>query len=80
MGEIAKQFSITAPAITKHLKVLERAGLIRTDKQAQMRVRTLDAERLKEAQQYIETYRQFWENRFDRLDSFLQEIQTKDQS
>ncbi|MBI1333657.1 MAG: metalloregulator ArsR/SmtB family transcription factor [Armatimonadetes bacterium] len=78
MGEIAKKFSISGPAITKHLKVLERAGLIRADKQAQLRPRTLDATRLKEAQEYIESYRKFWDESFDRLDQFLIELQAQE--
>ena len=78
MGEIARQFSISGPAITKHLKVLERAGLVRTDRKAQLRPRTLDADKLREAQQYIESYRQFWENNFDRLDAFLEELQSQE--
>jgi DNA-binding transcriptional ArsR family regulator len=75
VGDIAKPFSITGPAITKHLKVLEKAGLIKTDRRAQWRPRTLDASRLQEAQQWIETYRQHWEQSFDRLDALLQAAQ-----
>ena len=78
--EIATPFSMTGPAITKHLKVLERAGLVKTDRRAQWRPRTLDASRLQEAQEWIESYRQYWEESFDRLDDYLQEIQSKDQT
>lgn len=78
MGDIAKPFSLTGPAITKHLKVLEKAGLVKTDRKAQWRPRSLDATRLKEAQSYIENYRQFWEESFSRLDSLLEEIQSKE--
>ena len=75
VGEIAAPFDITGPAITKHLKVLERAGLIRQDRIAQSRPRRLEAAPLQEAQQWIETYRQFWEESFDRLDAYLLELQ-----
>jgi DNA-binding transcriptional ArsR family regulator len=78
MGDIAKPFSLSGPAITKHLKVLEKAGLVRTDRKAQWRPRSLDASRLKEAQSYIESYRQYWEESFNRLDSLLEEIQSKE--
>ncbi|CAN5580084.1 metalloregulator ArsR/SmtB family transcription factor [soil metagenome] len=75
VGDIARPFDMTGPAVTKHLKVLEKAGLIKTDIQAQWRPRTLNAERLHEAQEWIERYRQFWEESFDRLDDLLQKIQ-----
>lgn len=75
VGEIAAPFDMTGPAITKHLKVLERAGLIRQDRIAQSRPRRLEAAPLQEAQQWIETYRQFWEESFDRLDAYLLELQ-----
>jgi DNA-binding transcriptional ArsR family regulator len=78
VGEIAKPFSLTGPAITKHLRVLEKAGLVKTDKRAQWRPRTLDAKGLKEARSYIDMYRQFWDESFERLDSYLQEIQEKE--
>jgi len=78
MGDIAKLFSISGPAITKHLKVLEKAGLIKADRKAQSRPRTLEAAKLQEAMQYIENYRQYWEESFDRLDTLLFELQTKD--
>lgn len=78
MGEIAKPFPISGPGISKHLRVLERAGLIKTDKRAQQRPRSLDAKGLEEAHAYIQTYRQFWEESFDRLDALLTEMQSKD--
>lgn len=78
LGEIAKNFSISQPAVTKHMKVLERAGLVKTDRKAQLRPRTLDAAKLEEAMLYIENYRQYWEASFDRLDSLLLELQAKD--
>ncbi|MBX3095498.1 MAG: winged helix-turn-helix transcriptional regulator [Fimbriimonadaceae bacterium] len=75
VGDIASEFTMTGPAITKHLRVLEKAGLIRQEKQAQLRPRTLQAKPLKEAQAWIEDYRQFWEQSFDRLDAYLNELQ-----
>lgn len=78
VGEIAEPFPISGPAVTKHLKVLERAGLVRSDKRAQWRPRRLEAKRLSEAQAWIERYRKHWEESFDRLDAYLEEIQNKD--
>jgi DNA-binding transcriptional ArsR family regulator len=80
VGEIATPFKMTGPAITKHLKVLERAGLVKTDRRAQWRPRSLEAARLKEAHEWIGSYREFWEQSFDRLDTYLEEIQSKDQT
>jgi len=57
VGDIARPFSMTGPAVTKHLKVLEKAGLVKTDRKAQWRPRTLDATRLRDAQEWIEHYR-----------------------
>ena len=74
--ELAAPFEMTTPAITKHLKVLERAGLITRSRQAQWRPCHLEAAPLQEAADFIEQYRQFWEQRFDRLDAYLQELQT----
>lgn len=78
VGELAKPFHISAPAVTKHLKVLENAGLISRGRQAQWRPCKLEAEPLQEAASFIEQYRQFWEQRFDRLDAYLQELQAKE--
>ncbi|ADE12549.1 ArsR/SmtB family transcription factor [Sideroxydans lithotrophicus] len=75
VAELAKPFSISPPAVTKHLKVLQRAGLITQGRQAQWRPCKLEAAPLQEAAGFIEQYRQFWEQRFDRLDSYLQELQ-----
>src|SRR5580693_6339737 len=66
-GELATPFAMTSPAVTKHLKVLEKAGLIKTDRRAQWRPRTLEAAPLREAQDWIESYREFWDQSFDRL-------------
>jgi DNA-binding transcriptional ArsR family regulator len=72
VGEIAERFPMTG-----HLLVLEKAGLIRQDRKAQTRPRTLQAEPLKDAQAWIEEYRRFWEASFDRLDAYLQELQSQ---
>ena len=76
--ELAAPFDMTAPAITKHLKVLERAGLITRSRQAQWRPCQLNATPLHEAADFIEQYRQFWEQRFDRLDAYLQTMKIKE--
>lgn len=76
-GELAEPFSISQPAITKHLKVLERAGLIERSRRAQWRPCRLKAAPMREASDWIEQYRTFWEERLDRLEEYLQEIQAK---
>ncbi len=73
--ELAEPFRMTMPGISKHLKVLEKAGLIVRSREAQWRPCRLDASPLKEAAEYVEKYRQFWEESFDRLDKYLREIQ-----
>jgi DNA-binding transcriptional ArsR family regulator len=75
VAELAAPFSISPPAVTKHLKVLQRAGLITQGRQAQWRPCKLEAAPLQEAAGFIEQYRRFWEQSFDRLDSYLQELQ-----
>jgi DNA-binding transcriptional ArsR family regulator len=72
--ELTKPFAMTQPAISKHLKVLERAGLILRGRNAQRRPRRLDARPLAEATGWLEGYRQFWEGRFQRLDALLDEL------
>jgi len=79
VAELAAPFSISPPAVTKHLKVLQRAGLITQGRQAQWRPCKLEAAPLQEAAGFIEQYRQFWEQSFDRLDSYLQELQRQEQ-
>jgi DNA-binding transcriptional ArsR family regulator len=76
--ELARPFDMTLPAISKHLKVLERAGLIKRTRDAQKRPCHLQAEPLKEAAGWLEEYRRCWEERFDRLDDYLKEIQAKE--
>lgn len=77
VAELAEPFSMSQPAISKHLKVLERAGLISRGRDAQRRPRRLDAKPLAEANEWLERYRQFWEANFQRLDSLLAELQSK---
>jgi DNA-binding transcriptional ArsR family regulator len=75
--ELAKPFDISLPGISKHLKVLERAGLIARGREAQWRPCRLRAEPLKNAADWIEHYRRFWEESLDRLDEYLKELQGK---
>ena len=74
VAELAKPFAMSQPAISKHLKVLERAGLISHSADKQRRPRRLEAEPLAEATQYLERYREFWEKSFLRLDDLLEEL------
>ena len=73
--ELATPFEMSMPAVSKHLKVLERAGLIARSREAQSRPCRLEAGPLKEAASWIEEYRRFWEESFDRLDAYLREMQ-----
>src|SRR5881398_1602057 len=73
--ELAEPFAMTLPAVSKHLKVLERAGLIARGRERQWRPARLEARRLKEAAEWIERYRRFWEESYDRLDEYLEELQ-----
>ena len=72
--ELAKPFDMSMPAISKHLKVLERAGLIAHGREAQWRPRRLEPTALKEVHDWVEHYRQFWEQSFDRLDAYLHQL------
>jgi len=74
--ELARPFKMSLPAISKHLKVLERAGLISRGRDAQRRPRRLEARPLREATQWLENYRRFWEAQFQRLDALLHDLQT----
>ena len=76
--ELAEPFAMSLPAISKHLKVLERAGLITRGRDAQWRPARLDAGPLKDVADYVERYRRHWEERFDRLDEYLKELQRKE--
>jgi len=73
--ELARPFEMTLPAISKHLKVLERAGLIERGREAQWRPCRLQAAPLQQASSWIEQYRQFWEQRLDRLEDYLRDVQ-----
>jgi DNA-binding transcriptional ArsR family regulator len=73
--ELAEPFSISQPAISKHLKILERAGLISVGRDAQRRPRRLEGERLAEATAWLEQYRAAWEASFERLDRLLEQMQ-----
>jgi DNA-binding transcriptional ArsR family regulator len=75
VGELAQPFAMSGPAVTKHLKVLERAGLISRGRSAQQRPAKLEAEALKAVDAWLGEYRRFWEARFDELDAYLKEIQ-----
>jgi DNA-binding transcriptional ArsR family regulator len=77
--EIAEPFEMSLPAVSKHLKVLERAGLIARGREAQWRPCRLDARPLKDAADWVERYRRHWEESFDRLDNYLRELQGKEQ-
>jgi len=77
--ELAAPFAMSMPAISKHLKVLERAGLIVRGREAQWRPCRLEAEPLKEVADWVEHYRTLWEQRFDRLDAYLKELQQEPQ-
>ncbi len=76
--ELAKPFEMTMPAVSKHLKVLERAGLIERGREAQWRPCQLRARPLAEAADWVERYRGLWEERFDRLDEYLKQLQRRD--
>ena len=78
VSELAEPFEMTQPAISKHLKVLERAGLISIGHDAQRRPRRLQAAALAEATEWLERYREFWERRFRRLDAVLNELKSKE--
>ena len=77
VAELAEPFAMSQPAISKHLKVLENAGLISTGQDAQRRPRKIEAAPLAEASAWIENYRQFWERRYGALDQLLGQLQAK---
>ncbi|MEH1932000.1 MAG: metalloregulator ArsR/SmtB family transcription factor [Nostoc sp.] len=78
VSELAKPFKMSLPAISKHLKVLERAGLISRGREAQWRPCQIKAQPLRDAADWIEQYRQLWEQRLDQLDDYLHELQTQE--
>jgi DNA-binding transcriptional ArsR family regulator len=75
--DLAKPMKMTMPAVTKHLKVLQKAGLIRQERRAQWRPCYLVASPLKEASDWVEQYRKFWEQSFDRLEAYLKVLQAQ---
>ena len=77
VNELAEPFDMSLPAVSKHLKVLERAGLIERGRTAQWRPCKLSPEPLKDVSAWLDQYRRFWEDSLDRLDRYLDDIQTK---
>jgi len=77
VSEISAPFDMTMPAVSKHLKVLENAGLVQRTKAAQWRPRKLNAGPMKEISEWLEEYRDHWEERLDRLDAYLTELQDR---
>src|SRR5262245_52651175 len=75
--ELSRPFDMSGPAVSKHLRVLERAGLIRRSREAQSRPCQLDAAPLEQVAAWTEAYRAFWDERFDRLGGYLQELQAQ---
>ncbi|MEA2712034.1 MAG: hypothetical protein QOF78_4635 [Phycisphaerales bacterium] len=75
--ELAQPFEMSLPGISKHLKVLERAGLIARGREAQWRPCRLEAKPLRDVSDWVEHYRRFWEERLDRLDDYLRELQAQ---
>jgi DNA-binding transcriptional ArsR family regulator len=74
VNELAEPFAMTLPAVSKHLKVLERAGLISRGREAQWRPCRLEADSLREASEWVERYRRFWESSYDKLDAHLKRM------
>jgi len=77
VNELAEPFAMSLPAVSKHLKVLERAGLISRSRDAQYRPCKLEAQTLESVDEWLGEYRRFWEARFDRLDTYLKKLQRK---
>src|SRR5512141_1486207 len=80
VGDLAAPFDMTLPAVSKHLKVPERAGLVTRTRQAQWRPCRLEPEPLRQAADWLEEYRRIWEERLGRLDEYLRELQGKEQN
>jgi DNA-binding transcriptional ArsR family regulator len=78
VSELAQPFKMTLPAVTKHLKVLQRAGLITQSRQAQWRPCRLEAKPLRDVANWVEQYRRFWEESLDRLEDYLNKLQLKE--
>jgi DNA-binding transcriptional ArsR family regulator len=78
--DIARPYSMSLPAVSKHLRVLEKAGLVRRRRDGRVHRLRLEASPMQEAQKWIEEYRQFWEESFDRLEEYLKELQNKEKT
>lgn len=78
VSELAEPFEISLPAVSRHLKVLERAGLIARSREAQWRPCRIEAAPLREVADWVDRYRRFWEARLDRLDAYLRELDSKE--
>ena len=78
VSELARPFDMSLPAVSKHLKVLERASLIRRGREAQWRPCRLEARPLREVADWVERYRHFWEESYERLDAYLLELEKKE--
>jgi DNA-binding transcriptional ArsR family regulator len=76
--ELAEPFAMSLPAVTKHLKVLQRAGLITQGRRAQWRPCRLEAKPLREVADWVESYRRFWDERLDRLEDYLRQLQAEE--
>ena len=79
VAQLAKPFSISLPAVSKHLKVLEKAGLLKQRVVAQTRPCRVEGEPLKRAAEYVDLFRPFWDDRFDKLANYLEELKAQDQ-
>ena len=77
--DLARPYRMSLPAVSKHLRVLERAGLVRRKRDGRVHRLKLEAKPMQQAQAWIEEYRKFWEQSFDRLDEYLKQLQTKKQ-
>jgi len=80
VAELAEPFAMTQPAISKHLRVLERAGLISRGRDAQRRPRRLEAQPLRDANEWLEEYRRFWQASFQRLDTLLDKLKSQEKT
>lgn len=76
--DLARPYSMSLPAVSKHLRVLERAGLVQRKRDGRVHRLKLEAKPMQQAQAWIEEYRKFWEESFDRLDEYLKQLQTKE--
>jgi DNA-binding transcriptional ArsR family regulator len=78
--DLAKPYAMSLPAVSKHLRVLERAGLIQRQRRGRLHQLNLEAAPMRQASQWIEDYRRFWEESFDRLDAYLKKLQAKEKN